>query len=638
MTTRLAIATLMLVFVSVVSALAVDAEPPPLTLREVEMSGYPDVTVRVVIPADLGLERDESPSFEVRENGTAVDLIDSERERLEESQEIVLVVDVSGSMRGQPIEDARRAAIQFVQQLGEDVDVAIIAVATDPIEVTEFVSDKRVLEERINALEAGGETALYDSLRAAVQLQSGESEKTRDRVIVVLSDGGDTTSVATLDQVSQIVSGAGTPVLAVAIESPEFNQTAMEAISRSSGGRLISVSDTTDLVSQFEALAREITTGYSLTFRSKRPSTKELEIDVVASSAAGEASALFAVANPLFVERVPLGQNTVEFIPANPVWMLAAVFLVFTSVGLLAFAGMLALRKPATGIDQVVFYDQVTWEGASAADADLASSVSGRLVATVDFVASRSGLGGAISPKLERAGIQLRSAEYITLHLLLVSTVGFTAQLLTGNLIVSALLVLIAALGPVLYLDRAGNKRVSSFESQLPDALNLLASGLRSGWGLQQAIDLVVAESGPPASAEFRRVQIEARLGVPVERALTGMSDRLGSRVLEWVVVAIAIQREVGGNLAEVLDNVARSIRERDALKRQVDALSAESRLSALILTILPFLIIGGLLGVSPSYLLDAMRSPIGWVMVGIGAILLVIGIIWLRALSRFEY
>lgn len=615
-----------------------EADRLSLTLREVTSTDYPKMTARVGIPAELGLSAGDTPSFEVTENGVPLDVLAAKDERLQASQEIVLVIDVSGSMKGRPLEDARRAAARFVEQIGSDASIGVIGVASDPVVVSEFTRDQSALLRAIGGLEASGETALYDSLRAAVRLKSAEAGGGADRVVVLLSDGGDTTSVTTLDQVSRAVSDAGVPLLAVAIESQDFNQKALRLLAKRSGGRVIPVRDTGRLEAYFEQLAEEITGGYAVTFRSQRPSSKDLDIDITARSESGVASVFTSVPNPMFVERVSLAGVTIEYLPANPVWMGAALLLIFCSVGLLAFGGLMAMQRRDRPLDQVSFYDQLEWESRSAADNDVASQMSGRIVSLVDQLAKRGGFEDAIASKLDRAGMRLRTAEYMTLHVLLVLVAGSTVQLIAGRTFMSVAAVILASAAPILYLNYAGDRRVRKFEEQLPDALNLVAGGLRTGWGLQQALDLVVAESAPPISDEFRRVQIEARLGIPVEKALGHMATRLGSNVLHWVVTAVSIQREVGGNLAEVLDSVAKSIRDRDALKRQVDALSAESRLSAIILSLLPFVVAGGLLVVSPQYISGMAANPLGLMLMVIAAVLVVVGMVWLRALTRFEY
>jgi tight adherence protein B len=259
------------------------------------------------------------------------------------------------------------------------------------------------------------------------------------------------------------------------------------------------------------------------------------------------------------------------------------------------------------------------------------------MVGVVDYVAGRGGFTGLVRQRLERAGLPLRPAEYITAHVALVVTAGVLAQILTGALGVSFIVVLLATLGPMLYLELKVHSRQTAFEEQLPQILNLIAGSLRAGWGLLQSVDMVVQETMPPASDEFRRVQTEARLGLPVEDALQAMADRVGSQDFSWAVSAIAIQREVGGNLAEVLDVVAATIRDRAALRRHVSALTAEGRISAVILLALPFVEGVFLYVVNPTYMRPMFTEPLGWMILGSGLLLLVIGSLWLVRAMRVE-
>ncbi|MHB8050818.1 MAG: type II secretion system F family protein, partial [Coriobacteriia bacterium] len=172
---------------------------------------------------------------------------------------------------------------------------------------------------------------------------------------------------------------------------------------------------------------------------------------------------------------------------------------------------------------------------------------------------------------------------------------------------------------------------------QLPDVLNLIAGALRAGWGLQQSVDLVVEQMAPPVSTEFARAQTEVRLGRPVEEALETVARRTRSEDFSWAVTAIGIQRDVGGNLAEVLDLVAATIRDRGALKRQIAGLTAEGRLSAWILLLLPFVLIGLLMVVNPSYIAALFSTGPGLVMLVIGGVLLLTGALWLRSIVTIE-
>ena len=165
----------------------------------------------------------------------------------------------------------------------------------------------------------------------------------------------------------------------------------------------------------------------------------------------------------------------------------------------------------------------------------------------------------------------------------------------------------------------------------------MLSSSLRGGWGIQQAIDLVVQEGGQPASDEFKRVQNEVRLGIPMDDALQRMADRIQSGDFQAAVSAIAIQREVGGNLAEVLDIVAATIRERGALRRQISALTAEGRLSAYILIALPILEAIVLVVTNPDYMTPFTTTLFGGFLALLAVFLLIVGSLWLFSVTRIE-
>src|SRR5207248_5003984 len=140
---------------------------------------------------------------------------------------------------------------------------------------------------------------------------------------------------------------------------------------------------------------------------------------------------------------------------------------------------------------------------------------------------------------------------------------------------------------------------------------------LQAGYGFLQAIDTVAKEAQPPTSTEFARLHSEARLGMPIDEALNGMAERVGGQDFRWVVLAINIQRQVGGNLAALLSTVAGTLREREQVRRQIKVLSAEGRLSAIILVALPFLLAGYISIVNPGYLQQLTQVTVGKIMIG---------------------
>jgi tight adherence protein B len=168
--------------------------------------------------------------------------------------------------------------------------------------------------------------------------------------------------------------------------------------------------------------------------------------------------------------------------------------------------------------------------------------------------------------------------------------------------------------------------------------LQLLAGNLRAGHGLLQSVDTLADESESPTREEFRRVVIEARLGQNLTDALHATADRVRNADFEWVVQAMDIHREVGGDLAEILDRVGNTIRDRNSIRRQVSALSAEGRLSAAILFVLPIALTVVIALVNPGYLSELTDTTAGNVMIGLGVGLMLAGGIWLRRVIRVVF
>lgn len=200
---------------------------------------------------------------------------------------------------------------------------------------------------------------------------------------------------------------------------------------------------------------------------------------------------------------------------------------------------------------------------------------------------------------------------------------------------------LLAATGPLIawvVVRVATSRRRKAFGNQLDETLQILAGSLRAGYSLPQAAATVASEAEAPTSEEFARVINETRVGRPMVEALEDAAGRVRSDDFFWVTQAIAINREVGGNLADVLEGVSQTIRERTQLHRQVEALSAEGRLSAIILGALPFVVLVVLSMLNPGYVGAFGESPLGILMAVGAGILLLIGLLWLRVTVRIKY
>ncbi|CCG02926.1 type II secretion system F family protein [Blastococcus saxobsidens] len=235
---------------------------------------------------------------------------------------------------------------------------------------------------------------------------------------------------------------------------------------------------------------------------------------------------------------------------------------------------------------------------------------------------------GAVA--LERAGVAMALPDFV-LAVGLVAALAAVVGSLVGGLVLGLLLPVVVLLGTRVLVRLRAGRRQAAFADQLDDSLQLMASSLRAGHSILRAMDSVATEAAAPTSEEFSRIINETRVGRDLADALDEVAGRMGSEDFTWVAQAIAIQREVGGNLAEVLDAVGHTIRERNAIRRQVKALSAEGKLSAIVLMALPFGIIAFISMTNPGYLSAFTESWIGYAMLAVAAGMMLVGGLWLK-------
>jgi tight adherence protein B len=251
---------------------------------------------------------------------------------------------------------------------------------------------------------------------------------------------------------------------------------------------------------------------------------------------------------------------------------------------------------------------------------------------------------------LARADLTLRPLEYVVLRA--GAIVGMLALFLVVGLAVlptlASPLALIAAallgyLLPRIYVGRRQQRRLRSFNDNLADTITLIANALRSGSSFLQAIELVVRETEPPISTEFNRVIREVNLGLNTEQALNNMVRRVRSSDLELMATAIAIQYQVGGNLAEILDTISYTIRERVRIKGEIRALTAMQRLSGYVVGILPIALLAVIFVLAPDFIRamfgppPVLGVPLGVIMLAIGGVFMAVGFYFIRRIVDIE-
>ncbi len=260
-----------------------------------------------------------------------------------------------------------------------------------------------------------------------------------------------------------------------------------------------------------------------------------------------------------------------------------------------------------------------------------------RAASKAEGVAADRGSTQMIEAALEQANIPLRPGEAIIGTIGLAFITGIVVGAITQSPIFALGIGLAILIFAFLTVKSVASREKKRFTSQLPDTLTLTSTSLRAGYSLLQAVEAVAQESPEPTRREFGRALTEIRLGRPMIDALGDIAVRMESQDFEWAVLAISIQREVGGNLAEVLQTTAEMMNQRDRLRREMKALTAEGRISAVIMGVLPFFLFGLISFVNPSYLAPLYSTPIGLGLVGFAILLIIAGVVWMQKIINIE-
>ncbi len=610
-----------------------------------EYSGN-ELKLLVSVPGDVDVDFD---SVAVNVDGSPVD---AEAESAGASNKVqrttVLAIDTSNSMAGTRIAAAKEAALTYLDSVPDDVRIGIVTFDNDVVVRQKPSLDRAASKAVIDGLTLKQNTALYSGVDKAIET-TGPDEGQRQ--VLVLSDGQDNTKTP-LEPVIETIKESGVKVDVVALEQGAEAPAPLQAMAEAGRGQVISA-DAAALseafTSEADALARQILVTATLpAAMTKADATVDVALD--AGGANHTASAFINVRAAAAPEvDTPAGPALVadsSGIPEIPQSVLYGALVGIAAGVILLFVVLLSPRKA----QPVNLGDQLGVYSASSATAEArqrsrakakpeSASITTQARAAAERALSRnSGIEANIAARLDAAGMSIKSSEWVLMHAGIAFLAGILGLLLTSGSPIGLLLFLaIGAIGPWLYLSIKRSRRLKAFDANLADTLQLMSGSLSAGLSLAQSMDTIVREGTEPITSEFKRVIVESRLGVPLEDALDGVSERMQSKDFKWVVMAIRIQREVGGNLAELLNTVASTLREREYLRRHVQALSAEGRLSCWILGGLPPVFFLYLTVSQPSYVKPLYTEPIGWAMLVTTAVLLSVGIFWMSKVSKVD-
>jgi tight adherence protein B len=244
--------------------------------------------------------------------------------------------------------------------------------------------------------------------------------------------------------------------------------------------------------------------------------------------------------------------------------------------------------------------------------------------------------GARIATQLAQASLKLTVTEYLIMNLLSIVVVGALAYLIFRNFLFIFGLGFGAIL-PRIVVNILKAQRLKKFNDQLGDTINLLVNGIRSGYSMPQAMETVGRDMPPPVSDEFRRVTLEIGLGVPLEDALNHMVRRVESADLELMITAVNVSYEVGGNLAEILDIISHTIRERVRIMGEIKTLTAQGQITGVVLSGLPFALTGILYVLNREYMNRMFTTTCGWIMSGVAVTIIVTGYFVMQKIVKIE-
>ncbi len=601
-------------------------------IRNVELKGFPTVAVTVSVQGRAALGTGD---VRVLENGVPVH-VTAVRPLGPSNQgvDVVLALDTSNSMGGAPLETAYAAARDFVTRVPSWVRVGLLTFADRPQVVQGITQDHGAV---LGSLASTPPTTLGTTLYDAVVMASSMFTGTAQRNIILLTDGRNTAGAADLPAAVAAARDAHATIFSVGMEGANTDVATLQGLSQLTSGTYASASPT-DLGAAYRSLARELSQQYLITYRSRAPYGTQATVSVEVQGGADETGflapaprAVPAAGPTTSLERFFRGR----FGPLIPVGLsfLAALSFIWLLLGVQTRAGrerqlahVMAAppRIRPTGRPKVAANPLTSW-------------IPETVVGAAGRAAEYTGLAARIETSLERAGLAIRPGEFLAGTAAAALACGLVGGLVSRNVLVAVGVAVLGAAVPFLVLGHAAGKRLRRLQAQLPDVLTVIASSIRAGHGFLQALDMVTKEVQDPSAHEFTRTVTEIRLGRPVDETLGALAERTGSEDFRWAVMAINIQRQVGGNLAEILETVARTIRERETIRRQVRVLSAEGRLSVVLLTVLPFFIGTYLFIFRRDYLATLFNTSIGIILVVAAGILMLVGFVWMRKIVRLD-
>jgi tight adherence protein B len=593
-------------------------------VRAVDLHGYPTLNLTVVT------SRVSKRPPQVTENG--VPLAGAEITNLGRAKSVVLAIDRSRSMAGRSIRDAASAADAFVRTKRRSDSIAVVAFGSHTLSLTGFSTSTIDADGALRTLSIDSVqgTALFDAVVLAAHELGTTS--TPGRVIVLLTDGKDVSSRATLAGAIAAARAANAAVYPIAIAGPEYDPAPLQALASATGGELFRAARSGSLRAIYAHVAAELSRTWRIDYLTTARPGDRLRYRVVVPGE-GEADAAVAVPGGA-------GSHGSSLLPRSFYSSAKGTVFVAAAAGLLVLLGALGFlltRRTVWVKERLEAHVEPTRARAASRARRERFALVHSLVRATERLLGRARHLDAVARLLARADMPLRPAEFLYIVLAAAFGTGLVFGLASSTPIGFLFGFVLGGFAPVAVALVKARRRLKAFEHQLPDLLITLAASLKAGHSFRQGIQTVVDEGQPPASDELKRVLTDTQLGPPMEDALAEMAQRLGSKNFEFVINAVTIQRQVGGSLAGLFDMVAETVRQRQQFARRIRSLTAMGRMSAYVLIGLPFFLAGAMTLINRSFMRPLWEKHAGHVMIGVGLTMMCIGSVILKKIVSFR-
>lgn len=587
-----------------------------LSLRSATGARFPDRAYVLSLPDEMVLQ---ASSVRVRENGKLVEDLTVVPANQAGTGEfgVVLVVDASDSMKGTAIVRAMEAARAFATYRQSSQMMAVITFNKETNVVVPLTADGEAITRGVADVPplARG-THIYDAVERAVGLiQAGDLSVGS---VVVLSDGADTGSVASLEDAAAKARDARVRIFAVGLQSRSYDPGPLRKLVGAAGGEYAEAETTDDLKPILEGLGAKLASEYLLRYRSSADANQKIHVFVRVQGLDGIGTVAYSSPEGANGAGEVFRRSFADLFWSGSAGMIAVS--AFTAL-LVAFA-LVALVRPRRRTLQRRMAEFVSVVPAEDAAEARRSAV---VLAAAEKSFERAQWWARFKEELEIGGITV-APVHIVAWTAVATLFGMWLLAVLGGHILFGILALAVPFVVRSLIKRKVQRQRRLFGEQLPDNLQVLASALRAGHSLVGALSVVVDDCTEPSKAEFRRVIADEQLGVSLEDAFGVVVRRMENADLQQVALVAALQHETGGNTAEVLDRVCETIRQRFELRRMVKTLTAQGRMSRWVVSLLPVGLLALITLINPDYMAPLYGNTAGRLLLLVAALMVVAG------------